>query len=145
MSLHQEAQAALEAKRAAEQQLISVADCPPWRHAVFALLMAGLVGTTALPLAPRLGAMALILFGVVAVVRSDRRRMGLFVNGYRRGKTRIVTFAMLALILPLYVYSARAGLEGDRQLPLLLAGLTFVISLVGSIVWQRVFVRELGA
>ena len=31
--------------------------------------------------------------------------MGLFVNGYRRGKTRIVTFAMLALILPLWLFT----------------------------------------
>jgi hypothetical protein len=145
MMLHEEAQAALEAKQAAEHRLASAAECPPWRHAVFALLMAALVATTALPLALRLVAAALILLCVAAVVQSDRRRMGLFVNGYRRGKTRIVTFAMLAAILPLYVYSARAGLDGDRLVPLLLAGVTFVISLVGSIVWQRVFVRELGA
>jgi hypothetical protein len=143
--LHQEAQAALEAKQAAEHRLASAADCPPWRHAVFALLMAALVATTALPLALRLGAAILILVCVAAIVQSDRRRMGIFVNGYRRGKTRIVTFALLAAILPLYVYSARAGLEGDTLIPLLLAGLTFVVSLIGSIAWQRVFVRELGA
>ena len=89
--------------------------------------------------------MFLFLIGIVVIVQSDRRRTGVFVNGYRRGKTRIVSFAMLAAIVPLYALSARAGLAGDTTTPLLLAAVTFVVSLVGSIIWQRVFVRELGA
>ena len=144
MMLHQEARAALDAKQAAEWQVARAAECPPWRHAVFALLMAALVATTALPLSLRLGAMLLILIGVALIVQSDRRRTGMFVNGYRRGKTRIVAFAMLAMILPLYAYSARAGLAGATTTALLLAVPAFVISLVGSVAWQRVFVQELG-
>ena len=143
--LQEEARAALDAKQAAEQGLARAANCPPWRHALFALLMAALVATTALPIALRMGAMFLFLIGIVVIVQSDRRRTGVFVNGYRRGKTRIVSFAMLAAIVPLYALSARAGLAGDTTTPLLLAAVTFIVSLVGSIIWQRVFVRELGA
>ncbi len=143
--LHEEAHAALAAKSTAERQLAQAAACPPWRHAVFALLMAALVATTALPLALRFGALVLILIGVGFIVQSDRRRTGVFVNGYRRGKTRIVTFAMVAAILPLYAFSARAALAGDTSTPLLLAVVTFVVSVVFSVLWQRVFVRELGA
>jgi hypothetical protein len=145
MMLHEEARAAIEAKQAAEKRLAGAADCPPWRHVVFALLMAALVASSAIPLPLRLGALALILIGVAVIVQSDRRRTGMFINGYRRGKTRIVTFAMLVVILPLYAYSARAGLAGDTTTALLLAIPTFVVSLVFSVVWQRVFVRELGA
>ena len=145
MTLQEEALAAIEAKQTAEKRLARAADCPPWRHGVFALLMAALVASTAIPLPLRFAALALILIGVAVIVQSDRRRTGIFVNGYRRGKTRLVTVALLAVLLPLYLYSARAGLAGDTTTALLLAAPTFVVSLIGSVVWQRVFVRELGA
>ena len=89
MTFEQEARAALDAKAAAERQLAKAADCPPWRHALFGIVMAGLVATPALPLPLRLGALALILIMIAVIVQMDRRRMGMFVNGYRRGKTRI--------------------------------------------------------
>ena len=145
MTLMEEARAALDAKGAAERRLAAAADCPPWRHALFGLVMGALVATPALALPLRLVALALILFGIAGIVAWDRRRMGMFVNGYRRGKTLIVSFALLAIVLTLYLFSARAGLAGDRLTPLLLGVVAFIISVVGSVTWQRVFVRELGA
>jgi hypothetical protein len=145
MTLQEEAQAALAAKGSAEQNLARAAVCPPWRHAVFGLVMGSLVATPALPLPLRLAAMVLILIGIGLIVRSDRRRMGMFVNGYRRGKTLIVSLAMLAIVLALYLFSARAGVSGDQVTPLLLGAAAFVVSVTGSIIWQRVFVAELGA
>ena len=145
MTFEQEARAALDAKAAAERQLAKAADCPPWRHALFGIVMAGLVATPALPLPLRLGALALILIMIAVIVQMDRRRMGMFVSGYRRGKTRIVAFALLAAILPLYLFGARAAMAGDLATPLWLAGPVFIISVIGSVTWQRVFVSELGA
>ena len=145
MTLMEEARAALDAKGAAERRLAAAADCPPWRHALFGLVMGALVATPTLALPLRLVALALILFGIAGIVAWDRRRMGMFVNGYRRGKTLIVSFALLAIVLALYLFSARAGLAGDRLTPLLLGVVAFIISVVGSVIWQRVFVRELGA
>ena len=39
--------------------------------------------------------MAAVLCAVALVVRWDRRRTGMFVNGYRAGRTRVVTVALL--------------------------------------------------
>jgi hypothetical protein len=140
-----EALAALDAKRSAERELATVADCPPWRHAVFAAMMAALVATPAVPLALRFVTIALVMVAVALVVQSDRKRLGVFINGYRRGKTRLVTFAMLAAVLPLYALSTYLSLRyGDHRTPLLLAAVAFVISYFGSVVWQRVFRREMG-
>jgi hypothetical protein len=145
MTLQEEARAALSAKGHAEQDLARVAVCPPWRHALFGLVMGGLVVTPALPLTLRFVAMALILVSIGLIVRSDRRRMGMFINGYRRGKTLAVSLPLLAAVLALYWLSARAGLAGDHVTPLLLGVAAFVVSVLGSVIWQRVFVSELSA
>ncbi|HEX7851071.1 MAG TPA: hypothetical protein VF485_15180 [Sphingomonas sp.] len=134
------------AKGAAEQDLARLALCPPWRHAAFAAVMATLVATPAVPMPLRFMVIALIFVAIALIVQSDRRRLGVFVNGYRRGKTRMVTFPMLALILMLYAASCYAALDRGRpMISLALAAVSFMIGYIGSVIWQRVFVRELGA
>ena len=145
MTLKEEARAALDAKGTAEQDLARAAVCPPWRHAAFGLVMGSLVATPALPLPLRLLALALILVGIGLIVRSDRRRMGMFINGYRRGKTLIVSHLMLGFTLALFAISIRASDAGDLVTPLLLGGAAFLVCVIGSVLWQRVFVSELGA
>lgn len=145
-TFEEQARLALMAKGAAEQDLARLAACPPWRHAAFAEIMAALVATPAVPLALRFVVLALIFVAIVLIVQSDRRRLGVFVNGYRRGKTRLVTFPMLALILLLYAASCYFALDrGQPMVSLALALGSFVIGYIGSTIWQRVFVRELGA
>ena len=145
-TIEEQARIALMAKGAAEQDLARLATCPPWRHAVFAAMMATLVATPALPLPLRFAALALVFVAIVLIVQSDRRRLGVFVNGYRRGRTRLVALPMLAVILLLYAASCWFALDrGQPAISLVLAAASFVIGYFGSVVWQRVFVRELGA
>ncbi|RST29922.1 hypothetical protein HMF7854_03100 [Sphingomonas ginkgonis] len=144
--IHAEALEALTAKQGAERQLADMAMCPPWRHAAFAGLEAGLVVSPAVPLVLRFVILLAVLFGMGFIVRSDRRRLGVFINGYRRGRTRMVALPLLLLLLGIYGLSVYLGLS--RGLPLAsvaLAGLAFVVAYQGSVIWQRVFVRELGA
>ena len=145
MTYQEDARAALAAKGQAERDLAKAADCPPWRHAVFGAVMGALVASPALPLPLRFGVLVLVLLSIAAIVASDRRRTGMFVNGYRRGKTLIVTGVMLVVLTGLYLASARAGIAGDSEMPLLLGAIAFVAAITGSVVWQRVFVAELGA
>lgn len=141
-----EARHALAAKGAAEQNLARLALCPPWRHAAFAAVMAALVASPALPLPLRFALLASIFVAIGLIVRSDRRRLGVFINGYRRGKTRLVTFPMLLLILALSAASLYFGEgRGQPMISLALAVVSFVIGYVGSVLWQQVFVRELSA
>jgi hypothetical protein len=137
---------ALAAKQYAEAQMAKAATCPPWRHAVFGLLMGGLVATPAFEMPIRMGILVLILACIPIIIHSDRKRMGMFINGYRRGKTRMVAIGILAVELSLYVVSVVRGLDHhDHITPLVLGAVGVVIGILGSKLWQRVFVSEMGA
>ncbi len=144
-NMQDEARIALDAMGTAEQRLAAATACPPWRHAVFGLVMAALVATPAVSTPARLAVPALAFFAVMAIVQSDRRRTGMFVNGYRRGKTLALTFTILIANLGLFMLSTRAGDGGAFGAVIMLSIVAFVISVAGSIAWHRVFVRELGA
>jgi hypothetical protein len=141
-----EALAALDAKQQAEAQMARAATCPPWRHALFGFMMGGLVATPAFDTTTRFAILALLLCAIPVIIHSDRKRMGMFINGYRRGKTRIVAVGIVAIELSLYALSVYRGLElGDHTAPLQLGIVGTLVGVAGSKLWQRVFVRELGA
>lgn len=143
---HLEALSALEAKRSAEAQIARAANCPPWRHALFGLMMGGLIASFAFDFVLRTAILLIALAAIPIIIRSDRNRMGMFINGYRRGKTRVVTFGILLVWLPLYAAAVHYALSlHDRIVPLVLGAAAFVICTAGSVLWQRVFVREMGA
>lgn len=141
-----EALSALDAKRVAEAQMAKAATCPPWRHAVFGLLMGGLVASPAFDFTVRSAILVVILCCIPLIIRSDRKRMSMFINGYRRGKTRLVALGILTVELSLYAVSVYRGLDQDDHVAPLLLGIGgFVIGIAGSLLWQRVFVREMTA
>lgn len=145
MSTIAEAHEALAQIHASRTQLARVAHCPPARHLAFAALEAGLVLS---PLAApyQLLAMAPLLLGLVLILRWDRRRLGMFINGYRRGRTRRVMAAFLPMILALYGASVYFVFAKQAIWPSLLLGVVaFGVATWMSVVWQRVFVRELEA
>ncbi|WP_066722905.1 hypothetical protein [Sphingomonas pituitosa] len=145
MSTVAEAQEALAQIHASRAQLARIAHCPPARHFAFAALEAGFVASPAA--APyQLLAMAPLVIGLVLVLRWDRRRLGMFINGYRRGRTRRVIAAFLPMILALYGASVYFVFARQEIWPsLLLGAATFGLATYMSHVWQRVFVRELEA
>jgi hypothetical protein len=144
-TIEEDARLALAAKGAAERNLARLSLCPPWRHAAFAAVVAALVAAPAVAVPLRFGVLVVVLAAIVLIVQSDRRRLGVFINGYRRGKTRLVTFPMLAVILVLYGTSFYYGDTRDRPvISLVLAVAAFGIGYLGSVIWQKVFVRELG-
>jgi hypothetical protein len=142
---YEEARAALDAKTLAERDLARIATCPPWRHAAFAAIETALVAS---PLTAGIGQLVIfvaIIVGVLLIVRSDRRRLGVFVNGYRRGRTRRVVVPLVLAMLGLFMLSSVAALIWHRPLvSILCAAITFPACYFGSVIWQRVFRRELG-
>ena len=140
-----EARAALDAKGAAERQMAAAADVPPWRHAAVGLLMVALVGAPAVAMPSRLIVPALAFFLIMALVQSDKRRTGMFINGYRRGRTLGLTLGLVAVNMALMIASLRAGLAGRMDLVAVLALVSFALTWAGSVLWQRIFVREMGA
>jgi len=146
MTTIDDARFALAAKSAAEQNLANLSLCPPWRHAAFAGLMASLIAASAVPIPARFAIFALMFVAGGLIYRADRRRLGVFINGYRRGKTRVVALSVLAPILVLHAASTYFGVERHQPaICLILAAVAFVIAYQGSVIWQRVFRLELGA
>lgn len=145
MSSIAEAQEALANIQTSRAQLARIAHCPPARHLAFAALEAGVVVSPAA--APyQLLALVPVLVGLVLIVRWDRRRLGMFINGYRRGRTRQVIAAFLPVLAALYAASAYFVLARHLVWPSLLLGVVmFGVAAWMSTVWQRVFVRELEA
>jgi hypothetical protein len=90
--------------------------------------------------------LVVILCSIPLIIHSDRKRLGMFINGYRRGKTRIVAVGTVIVELALYFVSVVRGLDhNDHTTPLLLGVAGFLIGIAGSLLWQRVFVREMSA
>ena len=139
-----EAADALAAIRTSRSHLVAACDTPPSRHLAFAGLMGSLVACPAVALPWRFGVLSAILIGLALVIRWDRRRTGMFVNGYRAGRTRTVTFIMLAFCLALYAISVWLADGRHLILPSLGLGLLAMTgAFLGSRAWCRTFAREM--
>ena len=142
-----EAAAALAGVSSAEHRLADqIGPCPPWRHAAFGGVMALLVGGASLPLLLQSTTVAVGMALVALIVHYDRRRYGVFINGYRRGKTLPLTLLLLGgvlLLLIAQIHAREAGLSAWTKAGI--TALTFLYAVAGSVVWQRVFVAELRA
>jgi drug/metabolite transporter (DMT)-like permease len=139
-----QARAALDSSVAARAQIAALGLCPPWRHAAFGGVMALLVGGLGFPLAIQVGAMVVAMAGVALIASYDRRRYGMFINGYRRGATRPVVAALLLAIIALMALQIHFREQHAAiWVPLAVAAVTFVVAVIGSVCWSRAFRREM--
>ena len=89
------------------------------------------------------GSQAALAVGL-AIFLNDRRRYGVFINGYRRGATLPLTLALgggMIVLLVASIHARDAGLSPWTKAGI--AGLTFAFATAVSVVWQRVYLREL--
>ena len=140
-----EARAALESVGATRAQIAAMGLCPPWRHAAFGAVMGLLVLGVGFPLGIQVACMCLARGLMVSIVVHDRRRYGMFINGYRRGATLPVSGALLVAMMALIFLQLRWRAQGvETWVPIAVAGLAFLAAVAGSVWWARVFRRELG-
>ncbi|MGX7894552.1 hypothetical protein [Tsuneonella sp. HG222] len=139
-----EAAAALAAASATRASLAHLTDCPPWRHAAFGLVMGLLVTGIGLPQPWQVATMVVSMAGVIWLKKWDERRYGVFVNGYRRGKTLPLTVALTAALLALIVIQVRLRAAG-APLPTAFAigCAAFLVATSASVLWSRIFRREM--
>ena len=144
MDANSEAAAALAAMQESRERLAQAIDCPPERHLAFAALMGALVACQAAPPTFTLLIEAMLLVGVALLIAWDRRRTGMFINGYRAGRTLYVTLGVL--VFTLATLGLSVWLKEDRGLgwaPLAGGAVVAVVAYVASAVWQRIYLREL--
>jgi hypothetical protein len=140
-----EARAALDKVGATRAQIAAIGLCPPWRHAAFGAVMSLLILGLGFPLATQVACLCLAMGLMVLIVVHDRRRHGMFINGYRRGATLPVSGALLIAMLALIFVQIRLREQGvELWVPIAVAGVAFVVAVAGSVWWSRVFRREMG-
>lgn len=89
---------------------------------------------------------ACLLVVIVAMALIARRRMGFFLNGYRKGNTRRVAIALLVVIEAIYLSSMWLKLEQHVVwAPLVAGALVVPIILVGMKRWQDAYRSEFGS
>ncbi|MCJ2186587.1 hypothetical protein [Novosphingobium beihaiensis] len=142
---HEEAKQALATISGTKAALADdIANCPPWRHAAFGGMFALLIGAISISSAVQFATIPVIIMLIILIKRSDERRNGVFVHGYRRGKTLAVTLAYLVVLVPFILLALHLRL-GGFGLPAKagLTALAFAIAVGLSLWWHRVFKREL--
>ena len=146
MSTSAEAAAALEGARVARAHLADRTRCPPYMHAVFGLLMGGLVASEAASDRGTLAIEGVIMVLALTLFVWQRRRMGFFVNGYRRGRTRPVALSIVGVYLVLFSMAAYLkAAEGLHWPALGLGAVMAVLGTWGSAVWNARYVAEMTA
>ncbi|HEX2814324.1 MAG TPA: hypothetical protein VHO04_16715 [Sphingopyxis sp.] len=140
-----EARAALDSIDAAQRDLaLKATYCPPWRHAAFGAVLTILVLGVGFGPAIQLPSVVIAMAGVAWLVTDDRRRYGVFVNGYRKGATLPVTLALLGVLIVTMAAEIHAHISGlSVATKLGIAGIAFVVSLGASVAWTRIYRREL--
>lgn len=136
---------ALADARAARAQLARKLDCPPWAHAIIGVLYAALVGCWSGPEAMIPAVELAVVVAIGAVFVWTRRRLGVFVNGYRRGRTRPIALAMVGAYLVCFSLAAWLRVRFDLRWPALaLALVMLVVGTWGSVAWNRTYRDELA-
>ncbi|MDR7256323.1 FtsH-binding integral membrane protein [Sphingomonas sp. BE270] len=141
----EDARAALDGIADMRRELaLKATDCPFWRHGVFAAITAVLVLASGLELLPQAVLSIAGLAGVAWVAADDRRRYGMFINGYRKGRTLPITIALLAAMLGAVAFEYNARSTGlSLTVKLGIAAIAFLVALEASYAWNRAYRREL--
>lgn len=108
--------------------------------------MAGLVACGSVPLPWNLLMEAFLLLSMFMIYRWDLRRNGMFINGWRQGSTRRLTWICFVVTLALYLLGAWEMQVYHRPWAGLLGAVpAFIMAYGTSALWMRVYLRELRA
>lgn len=141
-----DARVQLEALGAFREKLAVELVCPWWNAPVMGGLLALL--TFAMSLDPPfifvLEGLCIALIGIFYALA--RRRMGYFVNGYRRGRTRKIAIGMMLAVYAMMALSgAGARVWHLAWLPWLATLGSFAIGYGAGLLWQRAWRADMTA
>lgn len=143
-----DAQTALIALEITNGRLAERMRWPLWRHTAVGLLMTLIVGSVGLPRGLAMVILFVAIVVTIAIVRDDKKRYGMFVSGYQRGRAAWVTGAIIALNLSAVIF-VRTFLDNAvvNAMFWLAMAIVFLGTSMLSIAWERVYrhdIREGG-
>ncbi|WP_267397459.1 MULTISPECIES: hypothetical protein [unclassified Sphingomonas] len=140
----QEAARSLDMMRATRGVLAARTRWSLARHAAVGVLLGGLIAGYALPGSWPVVIVVVCLAAAVAIVARDRSRDGFFVNGYRPGRTRQITFVLVAIafagLVSAIALKERYGLDWA---PVAIGIVLAIVATIVSVFWERVYRQEL--
>ncbi|MBI1686172.1 hypothetical protein [Caulobacter hibisci] len=130
--------------QAANADLARRAKAPTWYHPALGLLMGGLVAVQGQPIVLMLGYYLVFLVGLMLLVGVYKRHTGLWINGYRAGRTRWVAVGLaVAAGLSLLLSAWLVRDQGLVAAPFVIGAVVAVVVTIGGFVWEAAFRRDL--
>jgi len=136
---------ALAAIASANRQMAERAKAPAWYHPALGLLIGGLLAVQDLPLPWVFGYEILAVVGIGLLIAAYRRHTGMWIPGYRAGRTRWVAVGAAATFAAVFLacvwVSRTTGVHGVCAVGgVFLAGL---VTVKGRL-WEKAYRRDLG-
>lgn len=119
---------------------------PWWYHPALGLVTASMIAMLAAPLVWRLVHLAFVFGACWLLMRAYKRRTGVWVHGWRAGRTRWVSAGLAAVVLAVGLASVGLWLAtGEVLIHFVAAGLVAVLVTAAGPLWEAAFRRDLGA
>lgn len=129
---------------AANADLAKRAKAPLWYHPALGFLIGALIAVQGQPTPILLVFYAAYIAGLALLVRAYKRHTGLWVSGYRAGRTRwvalgLATLATIGGVIAVWLLRER----GLTSAPLIFGAIVAVIVTIGGFVWEAAFRADL--
>jgi len=129
---------------AANADLAERARAPAWYHPALGLLIGGLCAVQAAPVAVMIGYYVVFLVGLLSLIRAYKRHTGMWIGGYRAGRTRLVAVGLAVITTGLMLLSVWLFRERhETAAPLIFGGVIAVFVTIGGFVWEAAFRADL--
>jgi len=140
-----ENRAALDLLQAATRKVADQAKPPAWYHVTLGLLVGGLAAIQEAPIVWRFAYEAAALASMFLLVRAKKRHTGLWIPGYRAGRTRWVAAGVGSLFVAIFLLSAWARFDLHLQGVFLVAGaLIAVLTTAAGYIWHWAYRLDLA-
>ncbi|QOC21348.1 hypothetical protein IC757_09800 [Wenzhouxiangella sp. AB-CW3] len=114
-----------------------------WYELIWLACIGGLVITPVLPMPFNLLAVFALVFALSKMMSSYQERYGVWVSGYRRGRTRIIAISLsvllFAIMISVWIIRLRLGLIWPAFAG---AAIAVLISFILSRAWMRAYRRD---
>jgi len=137
---------ALAAIAAANRRMADQAKAPGYYHPALGLLAGGAVAVQEATLPWRLAYYVVLVAALALLARAYRRKTGLWIPGYRAGRTRWVAVSAATLFVALTLGALWLTTETHVHGAAMAAGgLVAVLVAAAGYFWERAYRRDLGA
>lgn len=135
----------LELIAAANRRMAEQAKAPKWHHWTLGILIGGLCAAQELPMPWPVAYYPVAILGMGWMVRAYRRHTGMWIPGYRAGRTRWVAFGSAGVVTVIFltatVITRNTGLHGVY---LAAGALIAVAATLRGYAWEKAYRRDLG-